>query len=75
MQVGNDACVVTVPYVLLPLMVCQLSGRSFEKYFYELTSMFTAATFVTVKKYKEMQQKAGCAGLSPCPNPEDSTSI
>lgn len=73
MQPGNDACLVALPYVLLLLMVCQLSGSSFERCFCELTSMSTAAAFV--EKNKEKQQKAGCVGLSPCPNPEDSTRI
>lgn len=35
--------------------------------------MSTAAAFV--EKNEEKQQKAGCVGLSPCPNPEDSTRI
>lgn len=63
MQAGNDACAVTVPYVLLPLMVCQLSRPSFEGYFYELTSIFTAAAFVTVGEDKESSKKAGCEGM------------
>lgn len=63
MQAGNDACAVTVPYVLLPLMVCQLSRSSFERYFYELTSVFTAAAaFVTVGEYKESGRKQGVWG-------------
>lgn len=35
--------------------------------------MSSAAAFV--EKNKEKQQKAGCVGLSPRPNPEDSTRI
>ncbi len=62
MQAGSDACAVTAPYVLLPLMVCQLSRSVFEKYFYELTSVFTAAAFVTVEEYKESSRKPGVCG-------------
>lgn len=52
-QAEYDACVVTPPYVLLPLKVCQLSQPGFERYFYELTSVFTAAAasaLVTVEE-------------------------
>lgn len=75
MQAGNDACAVSVPYVLLPLMVWQLSRSSFERYFYELTSVFTGAAFVTVEEYKESSRKQGAWGCRPWPNPEDSTRI
>lgn len=57
MQAGNDACAVTVPYVLLLLMLHQLSRSRFERYFYELTSVFTAAVFVTLEEYKESSKK------------------
>lgn len=53
-QAGNDSCVVT-PYVLLPLMACQLSR--FEIYFYKLTSVFTAAAFVTVEECNVSSRK------------------
>ena len=36
MLAGNDACAVTVPYVLLALMVCHLSRPSFERFFINL---------------------------------------
>lgn len=58
MQAGNDSCVVT-PYVLLPLMVCQLSRSSFERYFYKLTSVFTAAAFVTVEECNVSSRRLG----------------
>ena len=73
MQADNDACAVTVPYVLLPLTVCQLSPFSFERYFYEVSSVFTAAAFVTVGEYKESSRKQGIWVC--CPNPEESSSI
>lgn len=64
MQAGDDACAVTGPYVLLPLMACQLSRSSFERYFYELPSVFTAAAFVTVEEYQERSRGRVCGAVA-----------
>lgn len=61
MQASDDLCVVT-PYVLLPLMVCQLSCSSFEKYFSKLTSVFTAAASVTVEECDVSSRRQGVWG-------------
>lgn len=54
---GSDACLASAANVLLSLMLRQLSHSSFERYFYEVTSVFTAAALVTADEYKEKSRR------------------
>lgn len=54
---GSDACLASAANVLLSLMPCQLSRSSFERYFYEVTSVFTAAALVTANEYEEKSRR------------------
>lgn len=54
---GSDACLASVANVLLSLMPRQLSGSRFERYFYEVTSVFMAAALVTADEYKEKSRR------------------
>lgn len=56
---GSDACLTRATNVSLSLMLCQLSHSSFERYFYEVTSVFTAAALVTADEYKEKSRRQG----------------
>lgn len=56
---GSDACLASATNVFLSLMLRQLSRSSFERYFYEVTSVFTAAALVTEDEYKEKSRRQG----------------
>lgn len=56
---GSDACLTSATNVSLSLMLHQLSRSSFERYFYEVTSVFTAAALVTADEYKEKSRRQG----------------
>lgn len=54
---GSDACLASAANVLLSLMPRQLSGSCFERYFYEVAPVFTAAALVTADEYKENRRR------------------
>lgn len=56
---GSDAYLASAANVLLSLMLRQLSRSSFERYFYEVTSVFTAAALVTADEYEERSRRRG----------------
>lgn len=56
---GSDACLASATNVFLSLMLRQLSHSSFERYFYEVTSVVTAAALVTADEYKEKSRRRG----------------
>lgn len=56
---GSDACLASATNVFLSLMLRQLSHCSFERYFYEVTSVFTAVALVTADEYKEKSRQRG----------------
>jgi len=59
-QTVSDVCAVTIPYVLLPLMVCLLSRPRFRRYFYERAAVFTATSFLTEGNIKDPANSSMC---------------